>query len=296
MTAALLASAKRTHLQARGRLLIAPAVTMLLAFSLLPLIATIRFSLADYRLLLPDEAGFVGLANYRNLVASPDFGPAFLNTIMLVALVLAITVAGGLGLALLLDRARTGRAVLRLLVISPFFVMPPVSALIWKNLLMQPVSGFFAWLASIAGLPAFDWFARAPLVSIGLIVAWQWLPFAALILLTSLQSFDEEQREAAEIDGASPLAIFRNLQLPHLARPITIVIMIETIFLLSVFAEILVTTGGGTASTNLAFLVYAQAMLQYDIGAASAAGIIAVLFANLVAFFLLRAVGRSLEV
>jgi sorbitol/mannitol transport system permease protein len=72
--------------------------------------------------------------------------------------------------------------------------------------------------------------------------------------------------------------------------------MIETIFLLSVFAEILVTTGGGTASTNLAFLVYAQAMLQYDAGAASAAGVIAILFANLVAFFLLRAVGRSLEV
>jgi sorbitol/mannitol transport system permease protein len=197
---------------------------------------------------------------------------------------------------MLLDRVRTGRSALRLLVISPFFVMPPVSALIWKNLLMQPVAGFFAWISSIAGLHAFDWFAHAPLISVGLIVAWQWLPFAALILLTSLQSFDQEQREAAEIDGASSFAIFRNLQLPHLARPITIIVMIETIFLLSVFAEILVTTGGGTASTNLAFLVYAQAMLQYDAGAASAAGVIAILFANLVAFFLLRAVGRSLEV
>jgi sorbitol/mannitol transport system permease protein len=71
--------------------------------------------------------------------------------------------------------------------------------------------------------------------------------------------------------------------------------MIETIFLLGIFAEILVTTGGGKASTDLAFLVYAQAMYQYDIGAASAAGLIAVVFANILAIFLIRAVGRSLD-
>jgi sorbitol/mannitol transport system permease protein len=296
VTVAFFPNSKRSYLQTRGRFLISPAVAMLLVFSLLPLIATIRFSLIDYRLLMPERTGFVGLANYHHLVASPDFVPALFNTIFLVGFVVSLTVAVGLGLAILLDRARTGRSALRLLVISPFFVMPPVSALIWKNLLMQPVAGFFAWMTSIAGLHAFDWFARAPLVSISLIVAWQWLPFAALILLTSLQSFDQQQREAAEIDGASALAIFRNLQIPHLARPIAIVVMIETIFLLSVFAEILVTTGGGTASTNLAFLVYGQAMLQYDVGAASAAGVIAILFANVVAFFLLRVIGRSLEV
>jgi len=202
---------------------------------------------------------------------------------------------GGLALALLLDGPVLGRGALRLLVISPFFVMPPVSALLWKNLLMQPVSGLFAWLASLVGLPAFDWFSRAPLLSIALIVAWQWLPFAALILLTSLQSFSHELREAAQLDGAPPLAILRHLVLPHLARPIAIVVMIETIFLIGIFAEILVTTGGGTASTNLAFLVYSQAMLQYDVGAASAAGLIAVVFANVLAIFLVRAVGRSLE-
>ena len=269
---------------------------MLLAFSILPLILTLRFSVIDYRLLFPDHGGFVGLANYRNLFSSPIFLPALLNTFVLVTLVLAISIGGGLGLALLLDRAALGRGVLRVLVISPFFVMPPISALLWKNLLMQPVAGFFAWTASVAGLSAIDWFSRAPLLSIALIVAWQWLPFAALILLTALQSFDREQQEAAEIDGASSVAIFQNLILPHLARPISIVVMIETIFILSVFAEILVTTGGGTASTNIAFLVYAQAMLQYDIGAASAAGIIAIVFANMLAFFLIRAVGRSLDV
>jgi sorbitol/mannitol transport system permease protein len=130
-----------------------------------------------------------------------------------------------------------------------------------------------------------------------LIVAWQWLPFATLILLTALQSLDEEQKEAAEMDGASAVSAFIYITLPHLARPITVVILIETIFLLTVFAEIFVTTGGGPGlqTTNIAFLIYSQALIQYDVGSASAGGLIAVVIANIVAFFLVRIVGRNLE-
>ncbi len=99
------------------------------------------------------------------------------------------------------------------------------------------------------------------------------------------------------MDGAGTLSKFLYITLPHLARAITVVILIETIFLLTVFAEILVTTNGGPgdASTNIAFLVYAQALLQFDIGSASAGGIIAVILANIVAFFLIRVIGRNLE-
>jgi sorbitol/mannitol transport system permease protein len=185
----------------------------------------------------------------------------------------------------------------RLMVIAPFFVMPTVSALIWKNLLMHPVQGLFAWISSVFGLQPIDWFSEAPLTAIVLIVAWQWLPFATLILLTAIQSLDEEQKEAAEMDGTPPLPFFFYIVLPHLARPITVVILIETIFLLNLFAEILVTTGGGPGNltTNIPFLVYAQALLQFDVGGASAGGIVAVVIANIVAFFLVRMIGRNLE-
>ena len=125
---------------------------------------------------------------------------------MLVGSVLAITIVLGILLALLLDQPVIGRSIVRLMVIAPFFVMPTVSALVWKNLLMHPVSGLFAWLATLVGLPPIDWFTDAPLLAIILIVAWQWLPFATLILLTALQSLDEEQKEAAEMDGAGALA------------------------------------------------------------------------------------------
>ena len=135
------------------------------------------------------------------------------------------------------------------------------------------------------------------MLSVIIIVSWEWLPFASLILLTALQSLDEEQKEAAALDGAGPISYFFYIVLPHIARAITVVILIETIFLLSVFAEIYVTTTGGPAiaTTNIPFLVYKQALLNFDVGGASAGGIIAVVLANIVAFFLVRMIGKNLE-
>jgi sorbitol/mannitol transport system permease protein len=97
------------------------------------------------------------------------------------------------------------------------------------------------------------------------------------------------------MDGASGLSTFFYITLPHLARPITVVILIETIFLLTVFAEIYVTTGGGERTNNLAFLIYSAALKEYDIGAASAGGLVAVVLANIVAIFLVRLVGKNLD-
>src|SRR5581483_3958563 len=151
-----------------------------------------------------------------------------------------------------------------LLIIAPFFVMPTVSALVWKNMLLHPVNGLVAFLMRSVKLEAVDWFGAWPMTSIIIIVSWQWLPFALLILLTAIQSLDQEQREAARM--------FFFIILPHLRRAISVVIMIETIFFLSVFAEIFVTTSGGPglATTNLAFLIYIRSLLEYDVGSASA--------------------------
>ncbi|PTB84373.1 sugar ABC transporter permease, partial [Pseudidiomarina aestuarii] len=104
-------------------------------------------------------------------------------------------------------------------------------------------------------------------------------------------------RKIAQMDGAGPVSIFFYITLPHLSRAITVVVLIETIFLLTVFAEIFVTTGGGPglATTNIAFLVYTQALLQYDVGGASAGGIVAVVLANIVAIFLIRLIGKNLD-
>jgi len=284
------------HSRTAARLMVSPAVILLLFWMIVPLGMTIYFSFLRYNLLTPGTS-FAGFDNYYYFLTNAAFWDSLINTITLVVGVLIITVFGGVALALLLDQPMWGQGIVRILVIAPFFVMPTVSALVWKNMFMNPVNGMFAYIAKSFGLQPYDFLAHSPLASIIAIVAWAWLPFSTLILLTALQSLDREQQEAAEMDGASIYARFWYLTVPHLTRSITVVILIQTIFLLSVFAEILVTTNGGpgTASTNIPYLVYAQSLLSYDVGGGSAGGIVAVILANIVAVFLMRMIGKNLD-
>jgi len=279
------------------RTLMAPAVIVLLCWMLAPLIMTVYFSLVDYNLTRTGEHPFVGLSNYLHFITNPDFRAALWQTLLFLASVAGATVIGGILLALLVNEPFYGRGLVRVLLISPFFVMPTVNALLWKHMMMNPVYGVFANLSLALGLTPVDWLAELPLLSITIMVSWQWLAFACLIFMTSLQSMDREQLEAARMDGASAVQRFWYLTLPHLARPIAVVIMIEMIFLLSVFAEIAITTGGGpgNASTNLTYLVYKQSLINFDVGAASAGALFAVIFANLISIFLVRIVGKSLD-
>ncbi len=278
------------------KLMLTPSVILLLLWMVVPLSMTIYFSFMRYNLLSPERFGFTGFENYYYFFTDSSFTTSVFNTLLLVGTVLLITAVLGTLIAVLVDMNFHGRGVVRVLLISPFFIMPTVSATVWKNLLLDPVSGFFAWIWKIFGMTPISWFEEVPLLSIIMIVSWQWLPFAILILMTALQSMDREQLDAAKMDGAGPIAVFRYLTLPHLARPLTVVIMIETIFLLSIFAEIFTTTAGGPGdqTTNLAFLIYKYALVQSDVGLASAGGLIAVVLANLVAIFLIKIVGKTL--
>ncbi len=292
-----------------GKLAVAPSVIALFLWMIVPLAMTIYFSFLRYNLLDPnmacsvlhpgqlfDEANrcLAGFGNYTYFMTDPAFFKAMRNSLILVGWVLGISVVFGTLLALLLDQAFYGRGFVRIMMIAPFLVMPTVSALVWKNMMMNPVSGVLAWLFKLFGAQPIDWFAHYPMTAVIIMVSWQWVPFATLILLTSLQSLDGEQKEAAEMDGTPPLSFFWYIILPHLIRPMTVVILIETIFLLNVFAEIYVTGTGGRAG-NLPFLVYQYGLISNDIGGASAGGIIAVIVANIVAFFLMRMIGKNLD-
>ncbi|GHA53060.1 ABC transporter permease [Amylibacter ulvae] len=280
------------------RWLQAPSIILLFIWMIVPLSLTVYFSTIRYNLLYPERTGFIGLDNYRFFWTDPAFMPALLNTLVLVGSVLFITVILGLTIAVLIDRPFRGRSIARVMLISPFFIMPTVSALVWKNMLMDPNNGLFAALANALGGTPIEWLQDFPLLSIIIMVSWQWTPFAILIFMTSLQSQDQEQKEAATLDGAGFWAQFRNLTLPHLARPIAIVILIQMIFHLAIFAEIFVTTSGGPGvqSTNLTYLIYIQSQQAFDVGVASAGGVFAIILANIVAIFLIRAIGKTLTV
>ena len=280
-----------------AQLMLTPAVAMLLVWMVVPLVMTLYYSLLNFNLLSADTTSFAWFNNFKYLVKDADFWVSIWNSILMIGTVLLLSVVLGSLLAWLYDQDFKGRNIARLFVIAPFFVMPTVSALLWKNMMFHPVYGVFAAISHFFGLPPVDWFKDYPMLSIIIIMTWEWMPFAFLILLTSIQSVDSEQKEAAKLDGAKPWHIFWFIIIPHLKRSISVVVMIEAIFLLSAFAEIHITTGGGpgNSTTNLTYFVFLRGLAQIDIGLASAGGVIAVILANIVSFFLIRTASKNLE-
>ena len=142
-----------------------PAVSVLLVWMVVPLGMTLWFSFQRYNLLNPSLTGFAGINNYKSLLTDSSLWTAMLNTLILVLSVLTVTVVLGTLLAVLFDQEFLGRSVARLVIIAPFFVMPTVSALIWKNMLLHPVNGLVAFLMQSAGLKAIDWFGSWPMTA-----------------------------------------------------------------------------------------------------------------------------------
>ena len=275
------------------RLLLAlPAIVYLIVTTQIPFLETVYYSFYRWHLNVPRRYGFIGFGNYRGLFSDERIVPVFLNTIVLTASVVALSLVIGCGLALLLDRDFRGRGVVRTLLFSPFLVMPVVTAVTWKNMLLDPVYGLVNWLLSVVGLPYVDFFSAYPMSSVIMMITWEWAPFAMLVLLTGLQSLPPDQVEAAKLDGANARQIFFHITLPHLTRFMQIIVVIETIFIIQVFGEIYTATGGGPglSTSNIPYLLYAKAFFEYDIGLASASAVVAVIVVNIVSIGVLRLV------
>ena len=304
------------------RLLQATSVILLLLWMLIPLGMTLYFSFIRYVLnnlrkpewTTPSISNWRGLGNYEYvLYKSKDFWFAVQNSLLIVGSIIILTVIFGLAISILINRTFPGRGIVRVLLISPFFVMPSVNAVLWINMILDPVLGLNGLaieginqiLKNLQDLPLLGQFfsfwpvfepisfraTQTSSYAVIIMVTWQWTPFAILIFMTSLQSEDQQQIEAAILDGANAWSRFINLTIPHLARPISIVIMIQAIFHLSLYAEIeIVSRGNG--NKNLPYLI--GEFSSNNIGAASATGVFAVILANIVAIFLLRIVGKSL--
>ena len=251
------------------RLLQSPAVILLLIWMVVPLGMTLFFSFIRYVLnslrkpewTSPSLGNWRGLGNYEYvLFQAKDFWLAVQNSLFIVGSVILTTVFLGLAIAMLINRPFFGRGIVRILLISPFFVMPAVNAVLWINMILDPVLGLNGLaiggindlVEQLHTLPILGTFfslwpeiepvsfraTQTSAYAVIIMVAWQWTPFAVLIFMTSLQSEDQQQKEAAILDGANAWSQFRNLTLPHLARPIAIVIMIQAIFHLSLLSLI----------------------------------------------------------
>ena len=272
------------------KFLSAPTLLFIIIVTQVPFVLTLYYSFQNWNLLRPDNIRWIGFANYLRPLENPDFLAILWNSLVLSISVVVLTFVGGMTLALLLNRPFAGRGLARTLLISPFLVMPVVTAVLWKNVLLNPAFGLSTYVLNLFGLSAIDWLAHYPMLSIIAIVAWQWTPFVMLILLAGLQSLPESTLEAANLDGATGWGLFRYIVLPHLQRFIEIALLLEVLFILNIFGEIFVVTSGGPgiATTNLPFEIYKEAFLRWNVSRAGAYGVIAVILANIVVLLFLR--------
>ena len=282
----------------RSLLLVGPATAYLFVWMIIPLAMTIYYSFRRYNLIQPYIKGFAGWGNYVNILTDPNFLASVINTLVLVGSTLLITIAFGLAFALLYNNDCVfGKNVVRTLAASPFFVMPVVTGLIWKDLMMNPTFGLLAAIQRSMHLIPVDFLAKWPMASLIGVISWEWTPFAMLVLLASLQGIPADIKEAANLDGANAWTTFRHIVLPHLGRSLYAIVMLECIFFLAIFGQIFVTTAGGpgTATTNMPYYIYLQAFSQWEVGGASAAAIFAVILANIVAIFLVRMINSNIR-
>jgi sorbitol/mannitol transport system permease protein len=272
------------------RSLVLPALLYTILVTQIPFVITIWYSLQSWNLLRPGSREFVGLANYTTVFSEPGFRTAVANTVVFTASAVLISVALGLALAVLLDRRFPGRGVVRTLLITPFLVMPTASALLWKTTMFHPVFGIVNFVLQPFGVESLDWASRFPMTTIVIVAVWQWTPFMMIILLSGLQSQPTDILEAARVDGAGGLDIFRRLTLPHLRPYLELGVLLGSIFILQTFDSIfMITQGGpGQATTNLPYFLYLQAFRRFEIGQAAALAIVVVIGTIVVATVALR--------
>ena len=283
------------HGQAR-RWLLRPAIIYLIVLTQVPVLFTLYYSVTNWNLLRPDRPRqFIGLMNYVGFFVARDTGRIMLNTLVFSIGVVFLSLVFGMILALLLTREFRGRGLARTLLITPFLIMPTVSAVMWKNMLFNPAFGLISSTLAVLGGPRVDWMNQHAMGSLIAIVTWEWTPFMMLILLSGLQGLPRESLEAAHIDGAGPLTTFRSIILPHLSRYVEIGVLLETLFVLNIFGEIFTTTTGGPANytTTLTFNIYLEAFKRWNVGRASAFAVIAVIFANIITLLFMRVIHRD---
>lgn len=274
-----------------------PALVFAIALTQVPFLFTVYYSLRSRNLLRPGSGEFVGLDNYRKVFTDELFRNAVFNTVLLTASVVLLSMLCGVGLAMLLDKRFLGRGVVRTLLITPFLVMPAAAALLWKTSIYNPVYGLLNWVLAPFGVENVEWISRFPILSIILVLTWQWTPFMMLIVLAGLQGQSPEILEAAQVDGAGAWTTFRRITLPHLRQYIELGTLLGSIFIVQTFDTIfMITRGGpGQATTNLPYFIYQQAFRAFDVGEAAAAGVIVVVATIIIAVFALRVISNLFQ-
>jgi multiple sugar transport system permease protein len=292
-------SPARTHAARERRFaaaLLAPAFMALVATTTFPLLYLAWTSAQRMDLAMPFMDGYVGLANYRELLADSRFWWSLLVSLIYTGSTVVLQVVIGLALALFVMEMKRGQALFRFVAILPVVLSPAVVGMVWRTFMLAPEFGVVDYLSITAGLGSQNWLGDPTLALISVVVihTWQWTPFAFMVLLASLAALPEDIYEAARLDRAHAWARFRRLTLPLLRPAIVMVIIMRTMVALTAFAAIFTVTGGGpgTATEILNLYAYRKSFTELSMGYGSALAV-ALLVVTVAISALLFAIRRA---
>ena len=278
-------------------LLLAPALAAIALFFALPVAAGLLLSFTDFDLYAiadPANARWVGLENYRRLLADPLFWRALGNTLLLVGVGGPLTLAVALGGALLVH-SRLARlpGLYRTAFFAPVVTTLVAVAVVWRYF-YHPRFGLLNHLLGLVGLPPIDWLGdpRWAMLAITLLAVWRTFGYSLVIFVAGLQAIPESLYEAARLDGASWWQQFTRVTLPLLQPTMIFATVLNTVGFFQIFAEPYVMTRGGplNATLSIAMLMYQQGFRWWNMGRAAAVAF--VLFALILAASAVQALVR----
>ncbi len=283
-------------------LMVAPALLLVLALGVYPMLDSLRLAMVQYDLMRLDTDGspFVGFANFQAIFDNPRFLGAFINTIIFAVIAVGSVTLLGLLIAQVVNLNIRGRGALRSLVLVPWVIPPVVASAIWMWVFQperSPINQVLKALGLIESNIKFLTDAAhtlgplsIPMLAVSVVRIWGGLPFVTVMILAGLQSIPRDIYESAEIDGAGAFQKFWFVTIPMLRATLAILVTLLFIGGLGHFEINYIMTGGGPSNlTNiLAVMSYQQAFTQYRFDLAAAISSVILVLTGIVAAFYIR--------
>jgi multiple sugar transport system permease protein len=278
-------------------LLVAPAVLLILALSVYPLLFSLVVSFINYDFQVPGHV-FVGLKNFERVVNDPVARWSLAVTAILSGASVAIEFLLGLVLALSMVRNFRGRGLIMSILIVPLFISPVIVGQVWSLLLQRPFGPTNYILSQILGTEVtISWLTQAPWNFFALILAdvWQWTPFMFVILLAGLTGIPPNLYEAAELDGVSAWQVFWFITVPHIAPLMLLALTFRLLDAIRMFDTIFIMTGGGpgTQTYTASYYLYTVGFTQFHLSQATAGSWLFLIITALVVTLLVRRLLRA---
>ncbi|WP_139488307.1 carbohydrate ABC transporter permease [Brevibacillus dissolubilis] len=271
----------------RPYLFTAPSMLIFWLFFLYPIGYMIYLSFTSWNMIHPVKE-FVGLENYQELLADPDFHQVMSNTVLYTVLSVLIALGLALVLALWLNRSGWVYSMMQGAIFSPYIISLVSVSLLWLWL-MDPQYGLLNWLLGLIGLPPSPWLSHndTAIYALVLVSVWKMVGYNTLVCIAGLQSIPKELHEAAQLDKASVWSEFWRITLPMLSPTLFFLLVVNTISSFQVFDTVkIMTQGGPVNSTNmLVYYIFEYGFEFFKIGYASAAGVVLFVLIGLMTVF-----------